>query len=400
MGPHNSNNKTLGLLYLMEIFSGLARGAYLGCIGWTTLVISNDVAVVGQIFIVQSLTMMLAGPVVGVIIDRHNRRTLIILGQMFIGAAMGIIGVMLLQSDDVSVLWLFGAVIIITCARFTYRGAFDGIIRDCCADEDVMKTYARALTFHLLATSAGMAGIGFIIHKLSTGHAFVTTGAISIIIISVASFLGSGIAKTHATGLKGFWSDFKIGLEIFKNNKSIQILAMLTTTALPVGQLTNAILSSFIRDDLGMGSDVFGMVDAAWALGGMLGAAILSNKIEQFNSRYGEFYTAIMAGGATIALSYCTAFISLVAAHFFMGFFVWMCRIIIAGKVIENCDSENVGRTRTYVDVMFSISAMLMSFSPTLIRLEATASYFLYWGMFISASALVLLLWKKSQHPA
>jgi hypothetical protein len=50
----------------MELFSGLARGAYLVCIGWTTLVISNDVATVGQIFVVSSLTFVLAGPIVGV----------------------------------------------------------------------------------------------------------------------------------------------------------------------------------------------------------------------------------------------------------------------------------------------------------------------------------------------
>jgi hypothetical protein len=40
--------KNVPLLYLMEVFSGFARGSYLGCIGWTTLVISNDVAIVGK----------------------------------------------------------------------------------------------------------------------------------------------------------------------------------------------------------------------------------------------------------------------------------------------------------------------------------------------------------------
>ena len=72
----------------MELFSGLAGGAYLVCIGWTTLVISNDVATVGQIFVVSSLTFMLAGPIVGVVIDRHKRKTLIILAQFFIPAPM------------------------------------------------------------------------------------------------------------------------------------------------------------------------------------------------------------------------------------------------------------------------------------------------------------------------
>ena len=40
----------------MEMFSGLARRSYLVCIGWTTLIISNNVATVGQIFFVASIT--------------------------------------------------------------------------------------------------------------------------------------------------------------------------------------------------------------------------------------------------------------------------------------------------------------------------------------------------------
>ena len=175
------------------------------------------------------------------------------------------------------------------------------------------------------------------------------------------------------------------------------MLAFLSATALPAGQLTNAILSSFIRDDLCMGSDIFGMVDAAWAIGGMMGAALLSNKIKKFTNEFDEYYIAILAGVATIVLSFCTAFVSLAAAHFFMGFFVWLCRIIIAGRVIEQCDSENVGRTRLYMEVLFSVSAMFMAFSPTLIQLDATASYFLYWGIFIVISSALFLIWKKSR---
>ncbi len=360
-----NGHKDIKLLYLMEVFSGLARGAYLGCIGWTTLAISNDVAAVGQLVI--AISMFVIG------------------------------GMLFLFDHNFSVYWMFIAAIVITCARMMYRGSFDGIIRSSVGDENVLSTVARANTTHLLATAAGMAGVGFIINELSTGHAFTITALSSLVLLFIAVFLSDGMVKTNAKGFKGYWSDFVIGLEIFKHNKSIRMLAFLSATALPVGQLTNAVLSSFIRDDLSMGSDIFGMVDAAWALGGMLAAAILSNKIKEFRDQYGEYYLAIMAGAATIILSYCTAFISLAATHFFMGLFVWLCRIIIAGRVIEQCDSENVGRTRIYMEVMMSISAICMAFSPTLIKLESTSSYFLYWGIFIVGAAMFLLILKRFQ---
>ena len=58
--------RNLFFLYLMELCAGSARGAYLVCIGWTTLIVSGDVAAVGQVFIVAMITTMFVGPVIGV----------------------------------------------------------------------------------------------------------------------------------------------------------------------------------------------------------------------------------------------------------------------------------------------------------------------------------------------
>lgn len=64
--------RDIRLVFRMELFSGFARGSYLGCIGWTTLVLSGNVATVGQVFIVQSATVIVIGPIIGVMIDRHK----------------------------------------------------------------------------------------------------------------------------------------------------------------------------------------------------------------------------------------------------------------------------------------------------------------------------------------
>ncbi len=381
----------------MELFSGLARGAYLVCIGWTTLVISNDVATVGQIFIVASITFVLAGPIVGVVIDRHRRKKLIILAQFFIAATIMCFGGFLFFTPDISIWWLFGVVVIVTVFRVMYRGSFDGIIRASVENPDILQTVARANTIHLFSTAAGTAAIGLIIDRFSAGHGFLVTAAASIGLMIVAGFLADGVVNTSARGIAGFWFDLTSGFEIFRNNKLIQTVALLSVVALPVGQLSNALLSSFIRDDLGEGSDLFGFVDAAWPIGGMLAAALLSNKIKKLEVKDGEYFLAIMAGASTIVLSYGTASLSLAIAHGFMGFFVWSCRIMIGGSVLALCTNENVGRTRVYIEAMVSVSAMVMCLSPSLIALEATASYFLFWGLFVVVCAALLWVWKKRQ---
>ena len=387
-------NKQIRLLYLMELFSGLARGAYLVCIGWTTLVITDDVATVGQIFVVSSLTFMLAGPIVGVVVDRHKRKNLIVLAHLCIAAAMLSFGGFLFFEPNISIEWLFGVVVIVTAFQVMYRGSFDGIIRASVENPEIPHTVARAYAIHLLSTAAGTAATGLIIDGFTAAHGFLATAAPSICLLFVAGFLADGAVKTSARGFGGFWFDLKSGFEIFRSNRFIRMVALLSAIALPVGQLSNALLSSFIRDDLGQGSDLFGFVDAAWAIGGMLAGALLSSKIKKLDVKDSEYLLAIMAGASTVFLSFSTASLSLAIAHGFMGFFAWSCRIVIGGQVLALCTTENVGRTSVYIHAMVSASAMIMCLSPSMIALEATASYFSYWGMFVVVCASLLWIWK------
>ena len=68
MGPLIKRN--LIFLYIIELCAGSARGSYLVCMGWTTLIVSKDVAVVGQVFIVAMIASTVSGPIVGICIDR------------------------------------------------------------------------------------------------------------------------------------------------------------------------------------------------------------------------------------------------------------------------------------------------------------------------------------------
>ena len=105
-----------------------------------------------------------------------------------------------------------------------------------------------------------------------------------------------------------------------------------------------------------------------------------------------EYLFALLVGVATVVFAYCRSVISLALVHAAMGFTVWICRIIIDGRVLKICDSTTVGRTRVYIDVMFSFAAMIMCFSPTLIKLPSTSDYFLFWGFVVIVSAVLLRL--------
>ncbi len=376
----------------MELCAGAARGSYLVCIGWTTLIVSGDVAVVGQVFIVAMITIILTGPVISVIVDRHDRKYLTIIAHLGIATALSSLGLALAFNSDLALSWFFLTVVIVTIFRTLYQGSHDGLIHANVSTEKIVHTVARFRGLHLLATAVGTVLTGIIIENLSVSAGFLLAAIFSIFLVLTVAFVKGVTSKENATGFAGFLQDFSGGLALFKNNQQLRMLTLLAGVALPIGQLSNAILSSFIRDDLGRGSDVFGIVDAAWPMGGMAAAAVLSLGLRNLSAPNMAYFFSLLVGVATIVFALCTTIFSLVVLHAAMGFTVWMCRIVIDGRILQICTGETVGRTKVYIEVMFSFAAMIMCFSPTLVSSPSTSNYFLYWGLFVVISTGMLWL--------
>ena len=382
--------RNLLFLYIMELCAGLARGSYLVCIGWTALIVSGDVATVGQVFIVAMIANMIAGPVVGIFVDRYNRKHLTIFAHLGIAAALACLGIALAYDAALSIFWFFVTVIFVNIFRMLYQGSHDGLIHANVSTDDLVHAIARFRGLHLLATAVGTVLTGVIIEAMSPTFGFLFSASTSLILILSVIFVKGVVTKDNAAGITGFIRDFSEGLSLFRDQPELRILALLAGIALPVGQLSNAILSSFVRDDLGRGSDAFGFVDAAWPVGGMLAAAVLSLGLRRLSAANMEYVFAVLVGLTTIGFSMMTSIVPLAITHAALGFFVWMCRIVIDGRVLQICTQHTVGRTRVYIDMMFSFSAMLMSLSPTLVKLPSTSGYFLFWGVIIFACAAAL----------
>ena len=242
-------------LYVMELCAGAARGSYLVCIGWTTLVVIGDVAAVGQVFIVAMITIIFAGPVTAVIVDRHNRKTLTIIAHIGIATTLLCLGLVVAFVSDLSLIWFFLAVMVATVFRHLYQGSHDGLIHANVSSGQLVHVVARFRGVHLLATAVGTVLTGLVIEYQSATAGFVFSALGSAFLVLSVAFVKGVTSKANATGFSGFLADFRGGLALFTHNHMLRNLTILAGVALPIGQLANAILSSFIRDDLKRGSD-------------------------------------------------------------------------------------------------------------------------------------------------
>ena len=353
-------------------------------------------AVVGQVFIVAMISAMISGPIVGICIDRYNRKYLTIIAHLGMSVALLSLGLAVALDSGVSIFWFFLTVVIVSICRNLYQGSHDGLLHANVNTKDIVHVVARFRAVHLLTTASGTVLTGVIIEYLSPAAGFILSALFSASLVLAVSYVRGVTSKKNTIGFSGFLQDFSGGLALFRDNQVLRLLTILAGVALPIAQLSNAILSSFIRDDLAHGSDVFGLVDAAWPVGGMAAAAIVSTGLRKFTMPNIEYLLAILVGLSTIVFSFCTSILSLSFMHAAMGFSVWMCRIVIDGRILQICTVYTVGRTKVFIDVMYSFMAMIMCLSPTLIKLPITSSYFFYWGIFVVIGTAMLWLRQSS----
>jgi hypothetical protein len=64
-------------------------------------------------------------------------------------------------------------------------------------------------------------------------------------------------------------------------------------------------------------------------------------------------------------------------------------------RVLQICGEENVGRSRAHIEMAFSVSAIAMCLSPTLIALPQTGQYFLFWGVVGVVGTVAAYLWQR-----
>ena len=195
---------------MMELGAGAARGSYLVCIGWTTLIVIGDVAAVGQVFIVAMITIILAGPVVAVIVDRYNRKHLTIIAHLGIATALLSLGLAVAFDSGLSLIWFFLTVVVVTIFRNLYQGSHDGLIHANVSTGRMVHAIARFRGIHLLATAVGTVLTGIIIEYQSATTGFVFSALCSAFLVLAVAFVRGVTSKQNASGFSGFLADFRI----------------------------------------------------------------------------------------------------------------------------------------------------------------------------------------------
>ena len=375
----------------LEVTDGLARGAAGVLFAWVTLVVSNEISVVGILFLTIHLTNLVCGPFAGTMVDRMNRRKASALGHVIIASSMLALGMIVFIGGQLQVWQLFSAAACATFGRLIFRSSLDSLVPEIFSLEKTKNVMLIVGGAHLLATAAGTTFVGFVIGQSSIATGFFIAAAFSIPIVALSFLVAKEAGDVLGETSKKYFSEFFDGMQQFVASRSLRWIAILAMVTVPIGQLSNAILSSLVRDSFDGNSAMFGIADAAWPIGGMIGTTLLGLVTLRDQLKSTEIVCALLLGLFTAALAFAPTFAVVVILHGMMGVFASCCRLLFAARIVSTESREHSGKNLANMQALVSLSAVLMTSSPLLIGIDSASFYFGLWGAIALAVALYML---------
>jgi MFS transporter, DHA3 family, macrolide efflux protein len=254
--------------------SSLGDGMDFVAIAWLLVQLGGTSAQMGLLLAATSLPGVLLSPVIGVLVDRWDRRLTCVAMDACRAGVTG--GLAALAAGSALRPWhLYGGVLVVaTCDRFHWPAA-GGLVRELVPRGLLLS----ANSLGGIATQAGVVvGAGLV------GPVIGVLGAPAVLLLNAASFAASaactgacrrGILRPAATARPSWRADLAGGARYLAAHRRILLIAAVQMSLFLVLYTGNVLLPSFATRVLGAGPVGFGVIDAGWAAGALGGGLLL-----------------------------------------------------------------------------------------------------------------------------
>ncbi|GAA4904222.1 Na+/melibiose symporter-like transporter [Stackebrandtia albiflava] len=263
--------RNFGLLWWAGLISMLGNWMLRIALPITVYELTGSAAALAATTAAGFVPALLIGPFAGVLVDRWDRRHVMIWANL----AQAVILLPLLLVDDASRVWIVVAVSLASQSV----GQFSQLAENALLPRVVTAGHLAAAN-SLNAVNNNLARF---LGPLAGGSVAVWAGLGGVVWFDMATYLLAAALVVMVTGrhtaepdpgepaTRGLWRQLRQGFDIVVHNRLLWVL----TGFIAVSQLGEGVFSTlyvvFVAEELGGGSQVYGWLNAAQAVGGVLG---------------------------------------------------------------------------------------------------------------------------------
>jgi len=288
--------KGLRFIFVANVVSMLGSGMNAAAVAWYILQVTHSETALGTFAVVQTLPAILLLPFTGVIIDREDRRRLVMMLDAL--RAVIILTLSLLAFTGKVKLWELYAMNMLVAAGFwVFWPTITALIQELTPGDE----FVHANTFLLAGVQGGwlIAGsiVGFVYNKLGLGGVLLID--VSTYVVSFLCYLavrkGRHVvprpAELHAeivaaeSALAKFFREMREGIEFLRGRREIVMLGLSWALFLSA-MMTGVVVTPPLSEDVyHKGAVGYGWLNGGWGVGAFVSAFYAPHIIRKFGAR-------------------------------------------------------------------------------------------------------------------
>lgn len=350
-------NKNFFLLWQGQLVSVFGDALYSMALGFWVLQETGSTTIMGSIMALVTIPRIILGPFAGVIVDRCDRKKLIILGDLIRGIGMLMIAILALNGSlKIWMVMLMGIVLGI-CSSF-FNPSIQSVLPEIVPSDKLIKANS---SYQMATTGADIVG------QSIGGLLYTVIGAPLMFLINSISYLFSsfteGFIKIPKIERKNinitFREDFMEGIKFILRFKGlIRSLIMAFFVNFLFGMIRVLIIPWFVSDpSLGMAK--YGILNGFQSFGFLIGTFVLSFITIKSNQKYNVYIFSIVTFVSLIGLgAFINNFIIIIICFSSAFGFMFVFNTVANSTIMELTPADKRGK------VFATIGTLAMAISP------------------------------------
>src|SRR5437762_8041662 len=393
----------LRLIFIANLISMLGSGMNTAAVVWYILQVTHSEMALGAVVILQTLPALLMLPFTGVIIDREDRRHVV----MFLDASRGIVILVvaaLALAGRVRLWELYLMNTLVAAGFWMFWPSVTALIQELTPESQ----YAESSNFLMAGVQGGwlIAGgiVGFVYNHLHLSGVLLLDFSTYVISIACYLFVRKGrivVAKPESLGtnlenahpIDRYWQELREGFEYLRHRPAVTLVGI--SMALFMGaMLTSGIVVAPLADRiLHAGAVGYGWLNSSWGTGAFLSTLYTPWVIRRLHTRASIRLSMLVLGSCVFLAPHSRVLAVAAALFFLMGSARGLGGTSLNTSLMELVPHHLMGRTQNTFYCMVTLLQLVLAYAvaASAHRIGLSTAYGIIAVTYLCACASTLL---------
>lgn len=331
--------------WVASAVSNLGDGVRIAALPLLTAQITSSPFAVSVTTAAVGLPWVFFGPICGAIVDRYDRRKLMMYGQVVRGIAVTILAVWVAYSTPPLIVIYLVAIVVGTGEIIVDTASQAAIpMLAPAGDAGLERANGRLVAAQTLFDDVAGPPIGAALFAMAVAVPFVLDSATFVISALLLSLVRTPLQPERTKPTSSIRTDIVDGIVTLWKTPLLRNLAIGVGLINATLASTVSILVLFVRDVLRKPDPLFGLIIGIGAIGGFVGALVASKIVERLGRRLTIISSIAVLGAATASLALANSVIATIVLFTFLTFAVVVFNVSGQSLRQQASPPETLGR--------------------------------------------------------